>query len=88
MLQYAGDNDFCPLTFFSMAPNRAKKLLFLAGMFDLILMSGSPNLTMFTEPVDSFRTYTANFFDLPGVLKGLLRVTVLPWYVAIVRSLE
>jgi hypothetical protein len=71
-----------------MAPNRAKKLRFLAGMFDLILMSGSPNLTMLTTPVDLFRTYTANFFDLPGVLKGLLRVTVLFWYVAIVRSLE
>ena len=55
----------------------ALKLFLRSGMFFLIVMFGSPKLTLTTLPF-SFLVYTENFFGPLGVLNGLLRVTVLP----------
>jgi hypothetical protein len=60
---------------------RALKLFLRAGIFFFIFIFGSPNLTITTLPL-SFFTYTADFLGPSGVLNGLLRVTLRPWYSA------
>ncbi len=64
---------------------RERKDFRLAGIFFLILIVGSPNLTTLTLPVDLSLTYTPNFLFLPGVLNGLFNLTSRPLYFAIIN---
>jgi hypothetical protein len=54
----------------------ARKLLLLAGFDFLMVIVGSPNRTVLTLPVLGLRTFTANFFALPGVLYGRFNLTI------------
>jgi hypothetical protein len=56
--------------------------LCLAGIFFLILIPLAPNLTTLTLPDLLSLTYTPNFLEALGVLKGLFKLTDLPLYLA------